>query len=133
MKCRYGGANWVKHRLKQHGEQKPMSKLGVSVANLLGEWVKGIYHLNPTGLWNVDWLNEQHISITVNNSLATFDFDLMTKLVFLAHDFSIRCELKPKSSWEYYERDSDKIMGHHPTIEAALATHRERYTNDEAV
>lgn len=68
--------------------------------------------------------------------LATFDFNNLTRLVFLCHDRCVRAELNQGapgrvkiSIWQRDSRDGD-ICERHPTIEQALADWRKRYPSE---
>lgn len=117
---KYAGAEWVEKDL-----HKSLSPLGRDVADLLGELFFGIYHLETGALNKVDWANDHHIVIVLRQSLSTFDFNGLTRLVFLAHWFCVRVELSAKS-FNYIE-----IMFHkrnrngaycfrHPTLKQAV-------------
>lgn len=87
-----------------------------------------------TGPWNVpikwervDWRFGGGVRFTLRkSSLATFDFDHLTRLVILAHDRCIRVGVEPRS-FQYlaitmYPRKSEGAMhDRHPTIEEAIA------------
>ncbi|MBA7646724.1 hypothetical protein ES703_54490 [subsurface metagenome] len=71
--------------------------------------------------------------INHHGDLSTFDFDILTRLVFLAHDKCIRVELSqggPRavkiSIWKRYGRIG-RIDQRHPTIETALETWRKNH------
>ena len=88
-----------------------------------------------TGPWNipVKWENAEfgpyHSSFALNQSLATADFDYLTRLVLAAHEKSVRIEISPcsprhirVSMWSR-ERHQEGMGFHkgHPTIEQAIA------------
>lgn len=65
--------------------------------------------------------------------LATYDFDFLTRLVFLAHDKCVRAEVLPSGPgrvkiaiWKRHKREGS-ISERHPTIENALADWRKRH------
>lgn len=70
---------------------------------------------------------------TSSHRLATFDFDGLTRAVFLAHDRMIRIELAPsgpgmvKICLHKRHKREGMMSERHPTIEEALATHRRFY------
>lgn len=91
-----------------------------------------------TGPWNllinwkrVDWHYGNGVSFVVrSNSLATWDFDQLTRLVIGAHDECIRLEISPCSfqyirisMWPRKGREGP-MHSRHPTIEDAIATYR---------
>jgi len=87
------GAEWVKSALKV----ADISPLGVEVADLLGDVFDGIYHIEGRALGRVDWSDSYCIVITLRakGSWATYDFDLLTRLVVLSHDRMIRVSIDP--------------------------------------
>lgn len=129
----YAGHEWVERQMVTRRPDYQMSELGKDVADLLGEWLYGIYHRHPE-VMRVDWENPHWIEITLFGSLSTFDFSDLTSLVFLAHDYCLRVEIEPRSN-KYYRlmfhrrsRDGD-IYKRHPTIEGALLEWRKYHPN----
>lgn len=66
--------------------------------------------------------------------LSTFDFDTLTRLVFLSHDYCIRSKIQQSGPrmvkiciWQRESREG-AISNRHPTIETALSTWREKHT-----
>ena len=117
---KYAGSDWVQNSLK-----KEMSSLGVSVADLLGELYRGIYHLDSGHLNKVDWTDKRYMEILIGRSLATYDSDDLTRLVFLAHQFCVRVQIEPcnfryiKMSFSPRQRGGS-IFTNHPAIDQAL-------------
>jgi hypothetical protein len=88
------GSEWIKAQLQYWRPGTEMSELGVRVADLLGEWQGGIYHLDPKALKKVDWTSPSYIQFTLGwKNLSTVDFDELTRLVFLAHHCCIRVDI----------------------------------------
>lgn len=88
----------------------------------------GEHHI-PSELkeWGMGW------SVSAPPSgFATFDFNNLTRLVFLAHDRCVRAELAQSGPGRIriciWQRDKREGQYHekHPTIETALAQWRER-------
>lgn len=106
-----------------------LSPLGAQVADLLGDLFVGLYHLD--GAEKVDWGNGHHIEIRIKyKEFASFDTNLLTKLVFLAHDRCLRVSINPRSAQAltllFHQRQRNGSMSErHPTIEQALAMYRE--------
>lgn len=125
----YAGADWIM------GAFRPapvLSPLGVAVANLLGDWALGIYHLNTTSLQKVEWNNPYVVIFNYRGTLATFDGDGITRLVVLCHDRCLRCDLRGKGfgyiEMMFHQRQREGSMSErHPTIEAAAARIRSAY------
>jgi hypothetical protein len=117
----HSGAEWIKENYKVK-----LSPLGVAVADLLGDLFGGIYHLETKYLKEVDWGNDHHIVVTLRHkSLATFDYDELTRLVFLCHDHAIRCSVDARANnmleLMFHQREREGgISKRHPTIEQAL-------------
>ena len=88
------GSGYIDRQLQYWRPGAQMSDLGKQVANLLSELFGGIYHLKNAELKNVDWTNEHFIEISVGwKPLSTYDYDDLTRLVFLAHCLKIRVQL----------------------------------------
>jgi hypothetical protein len=117
------GPEWIKATL--HTELSP---LGENVARLLNEWAGGIYHLWPEASRS-NWKDPNYIMLTIRSEIATFDFDSMTRLVFLCHDYAIRCSAHGVgpgyTRLMFHQRQREGHMAQrHPTIEQALAEYR---------
>lgn len=69
------------------------SELGKRAALLL-DTVWGMHHLNSTSLKKVEWGNKDWIEFVYDRPLATVDFDELTKLVVLAHQFMLRVAIE---------------------------------------
>jgi hypothetical protein len=137
----YAGADWMQaqldalHRInsKKNPEIK-LSPLGVKVANFLGDWQSGIYHLHQKELFRADWANNRYIEISIFCSgMSTVDYDDLTRLVFLAHDMALRVQLEPSTHHHmrlmFHERihgdESDGKLRWCPTLEEAVRLHRQ--------
>lgn len=95
-------------------------------ARMFAEVVGGFHHVNgtfkPVG---------RGIGISSTGSRwATWDYDLLTRLVILAHDRMIRVELRPSGPgrvgfalWKRHKRDGG-MAERHPAMEDAIARHR---------
>lgn len=114
-----------------------ISPLGEQVADLLGDLFVGLYHLD--GAKKVDWANDHHIEIrAAYKEWGSFDSNLLTKLVFLAHDRCLRVSINPRSAHAltllFHQRQREGgTWERHPTIDQALAMHREYYPADNEV
>jgi hypothetical protein len=108
-----------------------LSPLGERVADLLGDLFVGLYHLEDAE--KVDWSNDHHIEVRIRfKELATFDSNLLTKLVFLCHDRCIRVSVNPRSPQAltllFHPREREGgTWARHPTLEQAVADHRQWY------
>lgn len=88
----------------------------------------GKHHIPRGGVqeWGNGWC------VNYYGDLSTYDFDKLTRLVFLAHDRCVRAEVTHSGPrmvriciWQR-ERQGN-IAERHPTIEEALARWRERH------
>lgn len=105
---------------------------GLRCAKLLVLWLGGLHDVSRDALREADWSGE-HLTLDISNErFATYDFNYLTKLVVLAHDLCIRCELVPTSdggmllSMSPRDRDGEQ-WDRHPTMEQHLAAIRSKY------
>ena len=132
---KFAGSEWMQNQLNCRFKINPkkhskviLSDLGKDVADLLGDWQRGIYHLNYTELYKVQWENKLWMEITIYSPrMSTFDFDDLTRLVFLAHERAIRIELEPATHHYmkliFHKRThgpKDGDILHHPSLEEAV-------------
>lgn len=128
------GSDWIKAAYKCE-----MSEFGIRVADLLGKVFQGIYHLAGPALKRVDWSDnyrvELHLVESYASDLATYDFDLLTRLVVASHDQCIRISIAPhtfrcvKLLFHSRKRADGQlnISQRMPTLEDHAADIRERY------
>lgn len=88
---KYAGADWLS---KSYPELKP-SPLGLSVADMLGMVWNGLYHLDPRIIKKTNWADSYCISVLIRQSLSTADWENLTELVILCHDFAVRMDIAP--------------------------------------
>lgn len=118
------GADWLRSASKD--QNLSISPLGEKVADLLDAVWQGIYHLPHSVLRRVSWEDDHCITIVVpDHGLATYDFDLLTRLVVLCHDAAIRMELSSANPRNvrltFHQRVREGRMSQrHPTIEQAV-------------
>jgi hypothetical protein len=131
---KFEGAGWVKRALKVEN----MSAFGERVADLLGDLFEGIYHLENSALRKVEWERDEWMSVTLYGSMATFDGNLLTRLVVLCHDRMIRAEVKGagpgylKVSFSPRTvREGGEYWKRHPTMEGAVEAIRRFYGGEE--
>lgn len=86
----YSGADWIARQ--KYGAR--ISPFGREVADILGGFAKGIYHMNETSLSKADWRNEWFIVVVAQGELWTGGDAGLTLLVLLAHDRGIRVGVK---------------------------------------
>lgn len=119
------GAKW----LRSNG--KTVSDFGAKVAGILNTVFRGIYHAD-TAILRADWAEERWIEVNIYADLATWDGNLLTMLVILCHDESVRMEIgnggpyRTKLRFHPRERE-DGISRRHPTIEDAISSVRARH------
>jgi hypothetical protein len=100
---------------------------GARVAVLLEAWV-GLHHLSQNEIRRTDWSGD-YVEIIVDQSMATFDGDLLTRLVFAAHDHGIRVEIcgvgrRDAMCLVFHprqHRQDGPMYARHPTLEEAVA------------
>lgn len=117
------GAKWIKESFKIE-----MSPLGERVANLLDDVFSGIYHINKE-VASVDWTNDSYIEMRLGRTLSTYDFSLLSALVFASHDHAIRVEISPMSNRTMQFLFHGRQRGgsgweHHPKLEEAVSNWR---------
>lgn len=102
-----------------------MSNFGCRVADLVNELYRGIYHIGNE-VCRADWSSDGFISIVVPDPLlATYDNDMLTRLVILAHDRNIRASIRA-SSPRYLRLEfmavtrSGFFADRHPTLSEGL-------------
>ena len=81
--------------------------------------------------WGQGWC------ILVSAELYTYDFDLLTRLVFLAHDRCCRVQVQPAMRYTrvcVWQRDPASVSRYdrHPTLDQALRVWRANYPLDAA-
>lgn len=74
-------------------------------------------------------------SCILRNSIASFDFDAMTRLVWLAHKLAIRVEVMGagqflKIAVHRRSRGADRLGSRHPTLDEAVAKFEDLRTKD---
>lgn len=126
---KYAGSDWLKPEYVGRDELSDFEK---RVADLLGEWQRGIYHISDEvekGEWSA-----RMVEIRYGGTLSTFDFDELTRLVFLAHDLCIRVEISPRANRYFTMRFHPRKRGaagdasmfeRHPTLEQAVEAWRQ--------
>lgn len=126
METKYAGADWLESTLRHERPELAISPFGRVVADLLGELFAGIYHMDVQALRRADWTHEDFIVVNVvHQSMATFDDDKLTRLVFLAHHLAIRVSIKAVTInylqviFHQRKRTGD-LYSKHPTLNDAV-------------
>lgn len=122
MPTKFSGSEWIESIL-----EKELPPFGKAVADLIGDWQLGIYHLADTGIARKpEWDNPHYIEIRVSGTLCTYDNSLLTQLVILAHDRCIRVEISPcnmqllKIAFTARDDREGPIHRRHPHIEKTI-------------
>jgi hypothetical protein len=121
-------------RVLMHRTGPMLSPLGAKVADLLDAVWAGLYHLPPSLIDRVEWDDPYVITAVVpDHALATYDFDLLTRLVVLCHDAALRLEIgsaNPRSvRLTFHQRKrTGRISERHPTMEEAVCGIRGDYS-----
>jgi len=129
---KYAGFEWLKRNTKRE-----ISPLGERVAELLGEWAYGLYHLDK--IENVNWSHDYFIEYKLSyHNMATFDGSDLTRLVFLAHWLCIRVSVEPSGSralrlvFHGREREGG-ISARHPALDQAVEKFKQTCSLDEVL
>jgi hypothetical protein len=110
----------------------PREEVEKRCEELLSRVYFGIHHV-PYWEKRKEW--GSGLKVTVPNSLASYDFDYLTRLVVAAHDLCIRVQVTPAGpkqlSIEMHPRSGreGKTWDRHPTIEDAVSRIREYKAN----
>lgn len=104
---------------------KEISPLGLNVAKLLDRLYYGIYHMESR--YRVNWDNTYFIEANVTTDLATYDGNMLTRLVFLAHAYAIRVSINPSGPgriklmfWQREPGTTGPMCKRHPTLDQAV-------------
>lgn len=116
-----------------------LSPFQARVMDILGMVGGGIYNA-PIAWESVIWNYGRGLSVIWHqgNGLATFDFNFLTRLVFLCHEARIRCEIEnggPRMfRLSFWQRSATGGMAErHPNLEEAIAEFREYLPNDHRI
>jgi len=90
--------------------------------NVLAATFRGLHHVPH--LHRAKW-GESNLRVTLHGTLATFDFDELTRLVVAAHDQCIRAELVPLGRhlglWLHDRKREGEVWDRHPELEEHVA------------
>ncbi len=113
-------------------EAERASEAAIRVGHLLQCW-QGLHHLDPAEMKRTVWTNPWFVSLKMaSKSLASWDFNELTTLVFLAHDHCIRVDVKPAMRYlelMFHPRSAREggMAERHPTLEQAVSRWRETH------
>lgn len=143
----YAGAAWLESNLRAASACRARSKskkkrpiaatispFGAVVADLLGYAFAGLYHMDEDALERAQWDNDRFIEIDlIPRDMSTYDFNLLTVIVLLAHDLCIRVSVSAQfrgvlrlGFWP--RRRTGGMAQRHPTLEDHVAEIRSGYT-----
>ena len=102
-----------------------LSEIGAKTAIILTKLFQGMHHIPKSQIEKMNWEHDRFLSFTYGGSMATFDGNMLTRLVILAHEYKVRVEITPcnfkyftinfhnriNRNGRYYER--------HPTVKDA--------------
>ena len=121
-------------------EKIEISQLGKRVAQMLGVAYGGLHHISENVLFHkrTKWDNDNDILLTLGGGdLATYDFNRLTLLVILAHDYCVRFSVNGAApnyiKLGFSKRDSREgsIYYKHPTIEKAIEDPESKWRPDK--
>lgn len=125
MKQPYAGSEWISANAKTGS--RPLSALGINVADALGFVYRGIYHLPMGVLVSADWSNGRTVAVSVPADLCTWDGNELTRLVVVCHDLMLRMEVSPVGPYylrlTFFQRRTrvGSIVDRLPTIEEHIS------------
>lgn len=131
MTAYYAGADWLETNIKYMKPGVTISPLGRQVADLLGELFLGLYHLDSKTISRVDWSDTFCVEVSIGwKDWATYDFDNLTRLVFLSHHMAIRVSMDAsKHGWMklmFWQRSRDgSLCKRHPSLDEAVRKFKE--------
>jgi hypothetical protein len=121
--------------LKRDFKIQTFSTFGQQAADLIDYFVDGIYHLDQKWLSRAAkeklWEAEHFIVVPFHGELATYDFNRLTRLVLLCHDYglrgAVRAAKKDQLEVLLHPRARTGSVGRrHPRIREALAQYEGR-------
>lgn len=125
---------WIGYSTKAEPSLAVMRCVG-----LLATWLGGTHHITDhisvRRIPEKSWTNKWQFIVCFHRDVSTFDFDLLTRLVFLAHDLLIRVELSAAAPRYLRITMSPRLFregnfnDRHPTIEEALKAWRGNQTH----
>lgn len=107
----HAGADWLEGDAELKG--KPLHPEARWVLDMLGEFAGGLYNFHGSLIWDstkwgqpepkqdglkataAQWTRRGGYRVLMGCHLSTWDNNLLTRLVFLAHDWGVRVEITP--------------------------------------
>jgi hypothetical protein len=131
---------------KRRGKRVPLPEkltpFQARVMDIVGMVGGGIYNAPICQPENIKWTyGGSGLSLSWSSELATFDFEQLTKLVFLCHEARIRVQIEssgPKylklSFWQRVSpQENPNIACYHPSLDEAVARFREYLPKDHRI
>lgn len=120
--ARMNHADWLARHLKRE-----LTPFQTKVADIIGMVAGGIY--NAPISWKSAEIDSRFVSVVWRDEFATWDFDALTKLVFLAHTARIRVSMSavgPRyTRVMFHPRVHEGCVGkRHPSLDEAVAAFR---------
>lgn len=132
---------WLEGQLTHARPGCRISPFGKTVAQIIGTTWKGIYHLPQSSYLHprTQWDHDGFIELIIpDQGIATWDFNQLTTLVVLCHDYCIRMQLDNAGmrhlKLRFHKRAREGGVGtRHPTMEEAIndPEHNWRPTEEE--
>jgi hypothetical protein len=114
-----------------HCKKRPSPPV-VRCIDLLTTLMGGTHHLGEFTFYRcAEWSVAPYVECRFRGDLATWDFDTLTRLVFLAHDLCIRVSIvggfrhEVKLLLHPREAREGQMYERHPTLEQAVKAWRE--------
>lgn len=111
--------------IEYHGKCTEPSELGIKTAIILTKLFQGMHHVPVSQIKKINWKSEFNIPFSYFASMSTFDDNLLTRLIILAHEYCVRVEIKA-CNFHYFTIQFSKRTGRegpshdrHPTVEQA--------------
>lgn len=128
-----------KHRRKgDKPAPEQLSEFQRRVVNIIGIVGCGIYNAPISAPERIDWNWGGGVSMVWKKDLGTFDFDALTRLVFLCHEARIRCDIATAGPvglrlgfWQ--RRPEGSMAERHPNLEEAVAGFRTWFPADHQI
>lgn len=147
---RFDHAEWVernnsainRQNARKHGygpQPERLTPFQAKVADIIGMVFGGVYNA-PITWERVDWKYGTGVSFALKHrdSLETWDFDRLTRFVFLCHEARIRGEIEGGgfhslrlSFWP--RTNSGTVWSRHPNLDEAVAAFREYLPADHRI
>jgi hypothetical protein len=131
-------AGWMESNLdasrrlgrKLKNAPEKLNDFQIKVVDILGMVGNGIYNA-PIDSEKIEWkCGFDGVSVVWNRTdMATWDFDQLTRLVFLCHEARIRCSIGPAGPralrLKFHPRKAEGDMAvRHPNLDEAVASFR---------